>query len=224
MGNNIKTSPYRVQVLDRALGILELLCSDGPELTLIEFSERLRLHKSTVHRLLGVLEQHRFVEKSSSNGKYRLGLKLFELGSKAIAHCGAAGKALLAFLAEDEVEDLIKRRGLKAFTRNTLTTPTQLRNGLQLVRERGYAIDNEEFEEGLECIGAPVRDYSGKVVAAMSIAGPASRITEDKVPVLARSVIDAAQELSAELGYQDPQREHRIYRSSQGNSLAFCRK
>jgi len=253
-----KASPYRVQVLERSLGILELLCSDGPELSLIELSERLRLHKSTTHRLVGALEQHRFVEKSSNNGKYRLGLKLFELGSKAIAqldwrerarrflqrlafetgetahlcilddgevlylekveaprtirvpsivgrrypaHCGAAGKTLLAFQPEEEIEELIKRRGLKAYTRNTLTTPAQLREGLRLVREQGYAIDNEEFEEGLECIGAPIRDYSGKVVAAISIAGPAFRITEDKLPVLARSVIEAAKELSDDLGY-----------------------
>ena len=254
-----KASPYRVQVLERSLGILELLCSEGPELSLIELSERLRLHKSTTHRLVGVLEQHRFVEKSSNNGKYRLGLKLFELGSKALAHldwrerarrflqrlafetgetahlcilddgevlylekveaprtvrvpsivgrrypahCGAAGKTLLAFQPEEEIEELIKRRGLKAYTRNTLTTPAQLREGLRLVREQGYAIDNEEFEEGLECIGAPIRDYSGKVVAAISIAGPAFRITEDKLPVLARSVIEAAQELSDDLGYR----------------------
>jgi DNA-binding IclR family transcriptional regulator len=259
VGNNSKVTPYRVQVIDRALGIVELLRSNGPELTLIELSKQLRLHKSTVHRLLGVLEQHRFVEKSDSNGKYRLGLKLFELGSKAIAHldvreparrylqrlafdtgetahlcilddgevlylekveglstvrvpsivgrrypahCGAAGKSLLAFMADDELEDLIKRRGLKAYTSNTMTTPAQLSDGLRLVRDRGYAIDNEEFEEGLECIGAPVRDYSGKVVAAISIAGPTFRVSEDKVPVLARSVINAAQELSAELGYQ----------------------
>ncbi len=255
-----KSSPYRVQVLERSLGILELLCSNGPELSLIELSEQLQLHKSTTHRLVGVLEQHRFVEKSSSSGKYKLGLKLFELGSKAIAHldwrerarrylqrlafdtgetahlcilddgevlylekgeaprtvrvpsivgrrypahCGAAGKTLLAFQPEDEIDDLIKRRGLKAYTRNTFTTPAQLRDGLRLVREQGYAIDNEEFEEGLECIGAPIRDYSGKVVAAISIAGPTFRITEDKLPVLARSVIEAAQELSADLGYPE---------------------
>jgi DNA-binding IclR family transcriptional regulator len=255
-----KSSPYRVQVLERSLGILELLCSNGPELSLIELSEQLQLHKSTTHRLVGVLEQHRFVEKSSSSGKYKLGLKLFELGSKAIAHldwrerarrylqrlafdtgetahlcilddgevlylekveaprtvrvpsivgrrypahCGAAGKTLLAFQPEDEIDDLIKRRGLKAYTRNTFTTPAQLRDGLRLVREQGYAIDNEEFEEGLECIGAPIRDYSGKVVAAISIAGPTFRITEDKLPVLARYVIEAAQELSADLGYAE---------------------
>ncbi|MBA2526280.1 MAG: IclR family transcriptional regulator [Pyrinomonadaceae bacterium] len=255
-----KASPYRVQVLERSLGILKLLCSDGPELSLIELSERLTLHKSTTHRLLGVLEQHRFVEKSASSGRYRLGLKLFELGSKAIAqfdwgerargylqrlafetgetahlcilddgevlylekveapstvrvpsivgrrypaHCGGAGKTLLAFQPEEEIEELIKRRGLKSYTRNTLTTPAQLREGLRLVREQGYAIDNEEFEEGLECIGAPIRDYSGKVVAAISIAGPAFRITEEKLPMLARSVMEVAKDLSADLGHHE---------------------
>jgi IclR family transcriptional regulator, KDG regulon repressor len=254
-----KSSQYRVQVLERSLGILDLLSSDGPELSLIELSERLRLHKSTTHRLLGVLEQYRFVEKSSITGKYRLGLRLFELGSKAIAHldwrerarrylqrlafdtgetahlcilddgevlylekveaprtvrvpsivgrrypahCGGAGKALLAFQPEEEIDDLIKRRGLTSYTRNTFTTPAQLKNGLLVVRERGYAIDNEEFEEGLECIGAPVRDYSGSVVAAISIAGPTFRITEEKIAVLARSVVAAANELSADLGYR----------------------
>jgi DNA-binding IclR family transcriptional regulator len=255
-----KSSQYRVQVLERSLGILELLCSKGPELSLIDLSEQLQLHKSTTHRLLGVLEQHRFVEKSSISGKYRLGLKLFELGSKAIAHldwcelarrylqrlafatgetahlcilddgevlylekveaprtvrvpsivgrrypahCGGAGKALLAFQPEEEIDDLIKRRGLKSYTRNTFTTPAQLKEGLRIVRAQGYAIDNEEFEEGLECIGAPVRDYSGRVVAAISIAGPTFRITEEKLAVLARSVIEAAQDLSADLGYHE---------------------
>lgn len=255
-----QSSPYRVQVLERSLGILELLCTDGPELSLIELSERLGLHKSTTHRLLGVLEQYRFVEKSSSTGRYRLGLKLFELGSNAIAHldwrerarrylqrlafetgetahlcilddgevlylekveaprtvrvpsivgrrypahCGGAGKTLLAFLSDEEIDDVIKRRGLKTYTRNTLATPAQLKEGLRVVREQGYAIDNEEFEEGLECIGAPIKNYSGKVVAAISIAGPAFRITEEKLPMLAKSVIAVAQELSAELGYQE---------------------
>jgi IclR family KDG regulon transcriptional repressor len=257
-----KVSLYRVQVLDRALSILEVLGQEEPELTLAELSERLRLPKSTVHRLLGVLEQHRFVEKAARGGKYRLGLRLFELGSKVIAnldlrerarpylerlvletgetthlcvlddgevlylekveasrtvrvpsivgqrypvHCGAAGKSLLAFLPDDELDKLIRARGLKAYTSNTITTLAQLRSELQLIRDRGYAIDNEEFEQGLRCIGAPVRDYSNKVIAAISIAGPTFRITEEKIPALARSVVAVAKELSAELGYQESQ-------------------
>jgi DNA-binding IclR family transcriptional regulator len=108
-------------------------------------------------------------------------------------------------LSEGDLDNLIKRHGLRAYTRNTITTLAQLKRELQLVRDRGYALDNEEIEEGLECIGAPVRDYSGKVVASISIAGPAFRMTEDQIPVLARSVVKTANDLSAELGYQEPQ-------------------
>ncbi len=258
---NMRTR-YRVQVLDRALDILEVLNDSSTSLTLAELSKRLGIHKSTLHRLLMILEERRFVEKSPQNGKYRLGLRLFELGSKAVAqldmrenalpllerlvfetgetahlcildegevlylekveplrtvrvpsitgrrypaHSGGAGKALLAFMPEDELDELIKTRGLKAFTRNTVTTPAQLREALRLVREQGYAVDDEEYEEGLKCIGAPVRDYSGKVVASISIAGPAFRVTDEKIPIMAASVVEAANKLSADIGFRDPQ-------------------
>ena len=102
------------------------------------------------------------------------------------------------------MDKLVKKRGLKGFTGNTITTPTQLKEQLRLVVERGYAVDNEEFEEGLRCIGAPVRDSSGKVVAAVSIAGPAFRLSEDKVVSLARVVVGVTDKLSSELGYQKP--------------------
>lgn len=259
-----KDSPYQIQVLDRALGILNVLSREGAELAPVVLSERLGLHKSTLHRLLMVLERHRLIEKSLQNGKYRLGLRLFELGSQAVAqldlrerarpylerlvletgetahlcilnegemlslanvesphtlrtpatvgqraaaYCSSVGKALLAFLPENELEDLINQLKLTAYTRNTITKPTQLKTELRLVRERGYAIDNEELEEGLRCIGAPVRNYSGKVIAALSIAGPAFRLTARKIPVMARSVVQAANQLSAELGYQEAQPE-----------------
>jgi IclR family transcriptional regulator, KDG regulon repressor len=78
-------SPYKVQVLDRALAALDVLANHSGECGLVELCAALKLHKSTVHRLLMVLEQHRFVDKNPETGKYRLGLKLFELGSKAIA-------------------------------------------------------------------------------------------------------------------------------------------
>src|SRR5262245_14515665 len=253
----IDRSQYQVQVLNRALGILELLSQEGPELALGELVVRSGLHKSTVHRLLMVLEQHRFIERKNQNGKYHLGLRLFELGSQALAqlgltdrakpylerlvfetsetanlcvldegevlylekkeaprtvripaivgrryppHCGAAGKTLLAFLPEAQLDDLIKRQGLKAYTRNTITTPAQLKSELQLIRERGYALDNEEYEEGLKCIGAPVRDYTGNVIASIGIAGVGFRLTEEKIPALSELVKGVALDLSIELG------------------------
>ncbi len=269
--------PYRLQVVDRALAALEILWKEGPELALGEITQRLGLNKSTARRLVLVLERHRLIEKSAGNGRYRLGLKLFEMGSSAVAHldlgdrarphlqrlvfetgetahlcilddgevlylekvepsrtvrmpssagrrnpahCTAVGKVCLAFLPQDGLEDLIKAKGLKPYTRNTITTPAQLKGELQLVRERGYAVDNEEIEEGLKCIGAPVRDYSGKVVAAMSIAGPAFRLTEGKIPLLAGRVAEAASELSAELGYKRPPSEERAAPGSEVKAAA----
>jgi IclR family transcriptional regulator, KDG regulon repressor len=257
-------SPYQVQVLDRALGILGLLADESPELGPSEVSERMGLHKSTVHRLLQVLERHRLIEKIAQNGKYRLGLKLFELGAKAIAqidlrgrarqylerlvletgetahicvldgdrmlsianvesprtlrtpstvgrrtplHCTSVGKVLLAFLPEDEQNELIKRLELTAYTRHTLTKPARLKAELKLIRRLGYAMDDEEFEEGLKCIGAPVMGHSGGVVAAMSVAGPTFRLTEERIPKVVRSVIRSASDLSAELGYKEIQPE-----------------
>ncbi len=78
-------SPYQIQVLDRALAALETLSHNGPDLTLSQISMSLKLHKSTTHRLMMVLERHRLVEKNSQTSKYRLGLKLFELGTKAVS-------------------------------------------------------------------------------------------------------------------------------------------
>ncbi len=77
-------SPYRVQVLDRAMAALEVLGARPQERSLVELCNALKLHKSTVHRLMMVLEQHRLVDKNPDTGRYRLGLKLFEFGSKAI--------------------------------------------------------------------------------------------------------------------------------------------
>src|SRR4051812_31038318 len=73
---------YRVQVLERALRILDTLAAEG-QLAPIEISARLSLHKSTVHRLLAVLEQNEYVDRSQANGMYSLGLKLIELGTRA---------------------------------------------------------------------------------------------------------------------------------------------
>jgi len=251
-------SPYRVRVIDRVLRVLEILANVEPALTLVELSKRLGLPKSTVLRLLMVLESHRFVEKDAQNGAYRLGLKLFELGSKALAqlnisdrakphleqlvcatgetafvcvlddgevlslarvessrtvripstvgwrapaHCTAVGKALLAFLPEPDRKALVKKRKLHAYTPNTITSLPRLQSELQLVRARGYAVDHEEMEEGLKCIAAPVREHSGKVVASLGILSPAFRLPEKKIPLLALSVMNEANELSVELGY-----------------------
>jgi len=86
-------SPYKVQVLDRALAALAILANSSSDCSLAELCPALKLHKSTVHRLMMVLEQHRLVVKNPETGRYRLGLRLYELGSRAIDGLDLRGRA-----------------------------------------------------------------------------------------------------------------------------------
>lgn len=258
LGN--ETNPtYKVQVLERALGLLNVLGASPEDMSLNDLSEAIGLHKSTVHRLVSVLEQFGYVERHPENGKYRLGLKLFELGSKAIGkldmrerarphlqrlafeagetvhlcvlddgevlyvdkveparsvrtassvgrrnpvHCTGVGKAMLAELPEADVDAILRRHGQRTLTRNTITTPVQLKLELANIRKQGFSLDREENEEGVACVAAPIRDHSGAVIAAISISGPTFRVNEGTFPALSHAVRHAAEALSADLGWQ----------------------
>lgn len=254
-----KDSPYKVQVLDRALAALGTLANSARDCSLAELCVALGLHKSTVHRIMMVLERQRIVVKNEDTGRYRLGLRLFELGSRAMdgldlrgrarpylnrlqdafgetvffcildegqvfyvekvesqrsvrtactvgsrapAYCTAVGKAMLAELPDAEVNRIVRRWGMKPITANTIATPAALKAELKAIRARGYAVDDEEKEEGLRCVGAAVHAHSGRLVAAMSVSGPAFRMTRERVPEIGRTLMQAANDLSAELGYQ----------------------
>jgi DNA-binding IclR family transcriptional regulator len=116
------------------------------------------------------------------------------------AHATNLGKVLLAYASPDLAKDILLSRELEAFTPNTITNVDQLTVELVAIRERGYSVDNEEYDEGLRCIGAPVRDSSGRVVAAVGIGGPVTRITPARVDDLSRLVIASAHGLSMRLG------------------------
>ena len=116
------------------------------------------------------------------------------------AHATNLGKVLLADLPAERVAQIISERGLAAFTPNTITDPDELNAELERIRDRGYAIDDEEYDEGLRCIGAGVRDHSGHVVSALGIGGPVTRVTPARVEELAELVKAAARGLSRRLG------------------------
>lgn len=122
------------------------------------------------------------------------------LGSRRPLHCTALGKSFLATMPPADAEAILARAGLTAVTPNTITDLWALREDLAHVRVRGYAIDHEEVEVGLACIAAPVRDYRGVTIAAVSIAGPVARILpyEER---FGRRVVAAALEISTALGY-----------------------
>ena len=115
-------------------------------------------------------------------------------------HCSGVGKALLAFQDEPVRRQLMTRMRFEPHTPHTITNADQLEAQIGEIRSRGYAVDDEEIEEGLRCIAAPIRDHTGAVVAAVSISGPTTRVTEASVPDLARAVTDCAHSISRELG------------------------
>ena len=247
-----------LQSVDHALAVLESFDTANPELGVTALSGRLKLAKSTVYRLLSTLVARGYAYQNPATGKYRLGLKAFEVGSLAVSqltvrevalpileklrdatkeavhlgvrdgeaviyidkietphamrmysrtgrraplHCTALGKVLLAFAPAAEAARLL-RRGLRRYTPNTITDPDVLGKELGKIREDGYALDEEEFEEGLKCVAAPLWDYTGVVVASAGIAGPHIRITSDRLLDLIGVVRETAGEISVRLGYR----------------------
>jgi IclR family acetate operon transcriptional repressor len=120
-------------------------------------------------------------------------------GSRNPLHCTGIGKALLSGLTDAEVEVLLVEP-LERRTENTLTDPAAVLGQVRGVRERGFAIDEIENEEGVRCVAAPVRDHTGSVVAGLSVSAPAYRFSTDDVQRLAPDVVRVTSELSRRLG------------------------
>jgi DNA-binding IclR family transcriptional regulator len=254
--------PYQLQSIDRVVGLLDMLSESDVPLSLAEICARMGLHKSTAHRSLIVLERTSMIERTPE-GKFRLGIKLYELGNRAIeqidlrervqpffrrlamevgetvhlsvlqktkvvyldkvepnrrvcmtsktgtsnpVYCTAMGKAMLAFLPEDMREEIMNKIKFTRFTNKTLCTQESLLKSLERVRRRGFAIDDEEIEVGVRCVGAPIFDSNRHPVAAVSVSGPASRITVQSVPAIAEKLIRCCNEISRTLGIHDKRR------------------
>jgi len=256
--------PYQLHSLDRAVSVLEVLGESDAPLSLAEICHRMGLHKSTAHRSLMVLERSALIERTQEN-RFRLGLKLYELGNRAVeqidlrarvqpyfrrlaaqvgetvhlsvlqktsvvyldkvepnrrvcmsskigtsnpVYCTSMGKAMLAFQPIETIEQIAAKIRFVRYTPKTLCTREALLKALERVRRRGYAIDDEEIELGVRCIGAPVFNEKHRAIAAVSVSGPASRITAQSVPVFAEHLLRCCREISASLGLQEKKRPH----------------
>jgi len=127
-----------------------------------------------------------------------------QLGGRAPAHASGVGKALLAALPDPALDSILKQRGLRRFTANTIASRAMLREDLLRVRSRGYAYDDEEHAVGLRCVASTLHDEFGDPVAAISLSGPRARITDARVEVLGRLVRDTADRVTAALGGRLP--------------------
>jgi DNA-binding IclR family transcriptional regulator len=252
-------SDSKIQSVARALTIVDSLADARGELALNEIAARLSLPKSTVHGLISTLKDFGYIEQSGFTGKYRLGVRLFEVGHivaqgwevrlvaapyiqelleemgetvhlvvldklevlyidkresaqslriasqvgmRLPAHCTGVGKVLMAHLTLEKRRELIDAKGLPRFTRNTLTDVELLEEELTRVRQQGFAIDNEEIMDSLRCVAAPIRDQAGKVLWAISLSGPVSRLKGERLEKAIRRVTETAARISAGLGYR----------------------
>ncbi|MEW6118947.1 MAG: IclR family transcriptional regulator [Pseudomonadota bacterium] len=251
----MKNSASSIQVLDRAMALVNLLARGPGPASLSRLAADAGLHTASAHRILAALMSHGLVEKTGA-GEYDLGVRWLEVGNRLRArlnirqvamphmqalaqatgetvnlivrrgdeavyvervsggqtmiqvvqvvgahaplHVTAVGKI---FLAEDSASGVLgyaQRTGLKAYTPNTLTTPEALAAELDAIRREGLAHDREEAELGVACLGAPIRDAEGKLVAGLSISAPADR-HKPGWPALLR---EAAGRIGAALGYE----------------------
>ncbi len=210
--------------------------------------------KSSTSSLLGAMVAHGLLRQD--NDKYYLGLRLYELGNKAVEqydikkiahpvlaalrddtnltchlgvlqgsspiyltklespqaivirswegkrlslHSSGLGKAIMAWLSPAEVDDLLGDEQLPRFTDTTITDVNELKKQLELIRQRGWAYDDEEDSQGVRCIAVPVFNPQGQVIAAISISGVAFQIPDDKREQLAERVMLASKELLGRL-------------------------
>jgi DNA-binding IclR family transcriptional regulator len=145
---------------------------------------------------LGVFDRGRVLYLEIVPSKHTLTIAA-RVGRHLPAHCTAGGKVLLAFLPPAVVEPVLNAP-LEAYTENTITSPVRLRETLAVVRQRGYGLDEEEFEVGIRAVSAPIRDIAGNVVAQMSMAGPANRLTVERIPEVAQALMEVTNIISAQ--------------------------
>jgi DNA-binding IclR family transcriptional regulator len=142
-------------------------------------------------------DQGIYVEKVEPLAGFRLWTRV---GMRRPLHAGCSMKVLLAHLPSDRIDQII-RCGLPVMTPLTITDPARLRRDLLAIRAKGYAVTFGESHEGVHGVAAPVRDHAGRVVASVSVLGPAPRIPRDRIAELIIKVARAAWEISRDLGY-----------------------
>jgi IclR family transcriptional regulator, KDG regulon repressor len=241
-----------------ALQLMKVFSVEETELGISALAKKLGVAKSTAHRLAVTLAAEGFLEQNQENGRYRLGLALFELGtlvrrrmdvstlglpllgalrdttqesvhlamlaqtsimylynlesSQAVgtksylgmrkpAFCTSEGRVLLAFSAPEQTLAVLKEPMLPR-TENTITDPKKIVQVLDEVRQSGYALDDEESEVGMRGLAAPVRDASGRVVAAVGLTAPMQRLTKKELRRLVPQVVGTADGISARMGYK----------------------
>ena len=155
--------------------------------------------QETVH--LAVLSDTEIVYVDKCDSPRSLGV-ISKIGQRGPVYCTALGKTLLAFQSEDEQSRIIHKIRMAPITSRTITSKQKLVEELRGIRKQGYALDRREIEEDVECIGAPIRNHIGDVIAAISISGPQKKIGTPMERQYVSQVTEAAALISSKMGYR----------------------
>ena len=192
------TQKYQLGLKALELGMAKLHQMDLAREATPYLKELVKQCNETVH--LGVLEggEVLYLAKEESSQTIRM---ISYVGKRAPLHCTALGKVLLAYLSAEERKKILGEKVLPRLTENTITDKMELEKELGKVREQGFALDREENEKDVRCVAAPIRNYQGEVIAALSISSPIFRIDKNAQNNLKKALIEASEKISKRLGY-----------------------
>jgi len=197
-----------------ALGQLDIRRLSLPYLLDLNQQTRETIHLTVRHGLTAV-----YVEKIDSPEHLRIHSRI---GAAVPLYCTAVGKVMLAYMPDQEREQVLRQLDLKRMTANTAGSLQELQTELQRVRKNGYACDLEEHELHIRCIAAPIRNHEGAVQSSLSITAPVVRMPVTRLRQLAPLIQEAGLRISTELGYQGgithPAGVHRVV--PEANTLA----
>jgi IclR family KDG regulon transcriptional repressor len=193
-----KTGEYSLGVATFEIGNMYLRRMDFIQISKPIMTELAAKVQETVH--LAVLSDMEIVYVEKVDSPRALGV-MSKIGQRAPVHCTALGKALLAHQPRDEISRILNAIRLKPYTASTITSKKKLLEELSKIKEQGYSLDRREYEEDVECIGSPIRDYLGNTIAAMSISGPQRKIGTPQEAHFEGQVMAATARISAKLGF-----------------------
>ena len=192
------TQEYQLGLKVLELGMAKLQQMDLVKEATPYLKELVKLCNETIH--LGVLEEGEvlYLAKEESSKTIRM---ISYVGKRAPLHCTALGKVLLAHLSAEEREKILGEKVLPRLTENTITNKRELEKELDKIKEQGFALDREENEKDVCCIAAPIRNYQGEVIAALSISSPIFRIDKNVQNNLKGALLETSEKISKRLGY-----------------------
>lgn len=129
---------------------------------------------------------------------------IVKLGSRVPLHASGVGKAIFAALPDEQIDAIVKVKGLPRITANTITSPEIMWASIRVIRQRGYSFDDEEHLPGTRCVASPIYDEHAETLGALSLAGPLSRLPDDRIKQLGPLVAHTAEELTRRLGGRWP--------------------